>query len=367
MNGTNRLAVAAVVAVVGLTGSANGQFQVRYGFGLNYGGFPGVYPGWNTTIGFSLGGVGAPYHYRFSLNNYPTGSNVFSAFPGPGASSYGGVGVGSGYFAGEGSRIVDQQRAAIARAQRNAQWDRGVNATPDFDRWLNDQTKSRRTTDPNEVPKLNPALLNPPDQLILDGGVLNELAALVTDLEAKGKKAEPGLCAPDLMTKVMFDGGAAADAANLFRHTELTFPEPLRAAGYATLRTNMEKAYTPVAAAAAAGKRVSAADADRLLKEVASARQAAGDLVKDGCVGDAKSVCGFFNRLEAAAKFAKDPAATGVAGTKWAVLGATVADLVKHVNKHKLKFGKAADGDEAAYFSLHRGLLAYYAGLTQAK
>lgn len=370
------LIAAAVLAAVGVfasAGPAYGQFGFNYGFGVNYGGFrpfPLGYPGWNQSLSFTLGGVGAGYQYRFAVT-YPTGAVPFSGFGGFAGGSAGGVGYGSGYYAGEGSRVIDQQRSAIAREQRNAKWDSGVSgAVPDFDRWLNDQSKSRRSADPAgpaDPLKLNPALLNPPDHLILNGDVLNELAVLVTDLERKGRKAEPGLAAPDLMTKVVFDGGAAADAANLLRNTDLTFPEPLRAAAYADLRADLEKAYAPVAAAAAAGKRVAAADADKLLKEVVKSRGAAGDLVKDGCLGDARSVCGFFNRLEAAAKFVKGADAAGVAGARWAVVGAPVSDLVRHVNKYKLKFGPAAAGDEAAYFSLHRGLLAYYAGLSQAK
>jgi hypothetical protein len=41
--------------------------------------------------------------------------------------------------------------------------------------------------------------------------------------------------------------------------------------------------------------------------------------------------------------------------------------VVKHLGKYGMTFGPARTGDDAAYFSVHRGLLAYYAGLLQAK
>jgi hypothetical protein len=290
---------------------------------------------------------------------------------GPNWSAWSGVAglYGTGYAGGERTRVVDRQRSAIAEAQRNAQWDQSAaRAAPNLDRWLNDQAQPRDAKDPNAAPPpLNPALLNPTDEAVLNGDVLNELVALVTGLERKGKRAEPGLCAPELMTKVVYAGGPGAVAANQFRTPDLEFPAALTAAGYADLRDGLVKAYAPVAAAAHAGKRVAAADADRLLKEVARMREGADKLVTDGPVDEARAVSAFLTRLEAAVKYVKEPNATGVAGAKWSAVGATVDELVRHLNKHNLRIGAAADGDEAAYYSLHRGLLAYYAGLMQAK
>ena len=37
------------------------------------------------------------------------------------------------------------------------------------------------------------------------------------------------------------------------------------------------------------------------------------------------------------------------------------------MDKFKLSFGPASAGDEDVYYSLHRGLVGYYAALAQAK
>ena len=370
----NVAGLAVGVALLATAAPAPAQFgpsvMYNYQFGLapavSYNpwlpGLPLV-PGRYSYSGYTLTGTGLNGPYSVGYAYYHVGLYGGGGYGG----GYGGVGMGSGYFAGEGSRVLDQQRAAIAAAQRNAKWDTGVSSsTPEFDTWLKEQSNRRETRDPAAGAKVNPALLHPTDEAVLSGDVLNELAALVTDLEGKGKKADAGLCAPDLLARVVFSG-AGADAANQFRHTEITFPAPLRAMEFDDLRAGLQKAYTPLATTAYAGKKVSVADVDRLLKEIPKARDGCAAFVKAASVDDAQAVVQFFNKLEAATKYLKEPTATGVAGVKWVTLGATVAELVKHANKYKLRFGKAAAGEEAAYYSLHRGLLAYYAGLLQAK
>jgi len=66
-------------------------------------------------------------------------------------------------------------------------------------------------------------------------------------------------------------------------------------------------------------------------------------------------------------KYLKQADSAGVLGTKWNTVGVNVSDLVKHLHKYQVRFGRVSNGDDAAYGSLHRGLLAYYAALSQAK
>jgi hypothetical protein len=367
---TRILLAAALLVTVGMVtpNSAQAQIGFRIGYGVNLGPGPyslyGPYPGWYGSIGVTLGGVGSGYQYNYFAIR-PGGSSPFTGLPFLYTRS-GGTGIA--YPTNTGSRIMSEQRNAIAAAQRNAKWDRGMTApVPNLDQWLNEQVQPKEAKELKTPPLLDPSLIQPSDESILNGDVLNELRALIGDRERAGKKAEPGLCAPELILKIVFEGGSAAEAANQFRHTELSFPPALQVMAFADLRSGLEAAYAPVAAAASAGKRVVAADAERLMKEIAKARKASGDLVKEACVDDATSVCRFFNRLESATKFIAEPAAAGVAGVKWSSVGITVEELLKHMAKYHLKFGKVAEGDEAAYYSLHRGLLAYYAGLSQTK
>lgn len=372
-------AVFGVMVVLMVAGSAPAQFGPRVGFNYQFGIQPNAsynpfapflptVPGRFTFRGYTLSGVGATGPYSISYGYYRNAALTAPTYlPG-----YNGVDeyapISSGF--GGGGKVAAQQRTAIANAQRNAKWDKGAtDTTPEFDRWLKDAATRRESPDPKaeKGPAVDAALLDPPEEAILSGEALNQLAARIRELEKQGKKANAGLLAPELTTKIVFAGGAAADAANLCRDTTLRFPTALSGTTYAELRTDLEKAYTPVVKEAHAGKRTPAADVDKLLKAVDRAQQTTRQTVADAPFDEAAAMSEFFTELGSAAKYLKDDKSTGVAGAEWSVLGATVAEVVRHEAKYGLRFGPVKGGDEAAYFSLHRGLLAYYAALLQTK
>jgi hypothetical protein len=117
----------------------------------------------------------------------------------------------------------------------------------------------------------------------------------------------------------------------------------------------------------AAGKRPEAGAADRLTAAVKKAKDAVAPTTKNLPANDVKELNRYFASLDNLARVAKDAGATGVFPQRWASVGVTVAELVHHLDKLKLAFGPASAGDEEAYYSMHRGLVAYYAALAQAK
>jgi hypothetical protein len=370
-------AVLGVAAVLTAAGPADAQFGVnpRVGFTYQFGIQPNAsynpfapflptLPGRFTFRGYTLSGVGGTVSYGYYRSAAAVAPTYLFGYNG--VDEYAPL---SGGFGG-GGKVAAQQRTAIANAQRNAKWDKGAtDTTPDFDRWLKDAAARRETPDPKAAkgPAVDAALVDPPEEAILSGDALNQLAARVRELEKQGKKANAGLLAPELTTKIVFTGGAAADAANLYRDPTLRFPATFKSDTYAELRTDLEKAFAPVAREVHAGKRSPAADVDKLLKAVERGQQTTRQVVADATFGDACEVSEFFTGLESATKYLKDDKSVGVAGAEWSALGATVAEVVRHQAKYGLRFGPVKAGDEAAYFSLHRGLLAYYAGLLQAK
>jgi hypothetical protein len=368
------LAVFGLTVLLAATGSAQAQFGPRagftslFGFGPNVSynpflpGLPAV-PGRFTYTGYTLSGTGANGPYTLNLGFYRNGGLA-------GGGYYSGIELVPPIATGSSGRVTAQQRSALAQAQRNAAGEKGAtNDNPDFDRWLKEAANRREATDPKGArsPAIDAALIDPSPEAVLNGDALNQLAVRIRELEKQGKKATPGLLAPDLTAKVVFAGGKATAAANQFRQPALRFPAALRTNAYTDLRADLEKAYTVVAKEASAGKKVPAAEVDKLLKAVGKANDATRQLVADAPFADAAEVSEFFATLESAAKYLTDAASAGVAGTDWATEGATVAEVVRHQAKFGLKFGPARGDDEAAYYALHRGLLAYYAGLLQAK
>jgi len=282
--------------------------------------------------------------------------------------------IGGGTYGGFNSVTSGASNPGLARMQQDiGQAQRIVNqlganagkSGDNLDRWIDERTTPEPQANPMKAIDL--ALINPPEEEILSGKALNELAARIADLEKHGKKASAGLCPPDLMNKIVFAGGPAADTANALRNAAPSFPEVLVQPRFASLRTDLTEAYTPVASVVLTVKKVDAASADKLAAAVKKARDAAAPGLADASVADATSVANFFNQLEVAAKFVREPAAIGVVGPKWATVGSNVAELLQHLAKYQIRFGRVSSGDEATYFSLHRGLLAYYAALSQAK
>ena len=378
-NSLRGLLAVGVLALLG--GSASAQLP-RFGYSLPgytfaWGFSPSVsyspylnlprVPGFYQFQGYTLSGVGGLYGP--SSVNYGYYRNGSFGYGGGGYDPELAATFGSGYRSSY-SKVADYQRSAIDQAQRNAKWDTGATSTtPDFDRWLKDAAARRDATPAKEVKEvaIDPALVNPPDEAIVSGEVLNKIATRIRELEKQGKKATPGLLAPDLTTKIVFAGGAAADAANQFRDTELRFPAALKETGFTELRAELEKSYAAVVKDVQAGKKANQADVDRLLKAIRKAHESTRQLVADAPFGEACDMCDFFAKLESATKYLKDEKSVGAAGADWSAVGATVAEVVRHEAKYGLRFGPAKGGDEAAYFALHRGLLAYCVGLAQAK
>jgi hypothetical protein len=66
----------------------------------------------------------------------------------------------------------------------------------------------------------------------------------------------------------------------------------------------------------------------------------------------------FLNDLDAAVRVLQQPDACYYLTHKYAALGQTVPELIKHMDRYSLKFAPAMPGDEAAYVDLYRALAA---------
>ncbi len=311
---------------------------------------------------------------RYSYTNSPVPINngyydpgYYS--PGPSTSMGGGYGsYGPVYDTGP-NPLLDRQRSALRSAQANAKWNAPADtgARSNFDSWLSEQSSRREANNPAMPVALDIALINPNDEQLLSGLSLNELAARILALETKGKKAAPGLCPPELVEKIVFTGGPPADALNRMHAAKLDYPAILILPDFNMLVEAFDKAYAPILATLQTGKKVPVADIDRLLTVIEKAKPITDPMMKNATIRDAAALVAFYSSLESAAKYLKDVDSVGVLGAKWQSLGVNVSDLVKHMQKFRVHFGRAATGDETAYGSLHRGLLAYYAALSQVK
>jgi hypothetical protein len=214
---------------------------------------------------------------------------------------------------------------------------------------------------------VDPALVNPTDEQILSGKSLNALAEAIRKLEAKGARAEAPLLPADLLARVAFEGSPAADVLTAARNGKLEAPEVLNTARYADTRAELNRAAKAVIDPLAAGKRLPDGAADRLTAAVKRARDSLHTAVQQMRFADAGAVKSYLGRLDNLAKGAKDRNNAGVYMQKWSTVGATVSELVRHMDKYHLKFAAAPAGHAEAYQALQRGLGAYYVALAQAR
>lgn len=370
-----RILPLAVLGLVAFAGAAPAQYFPRFGPQMPSGVYVnspmgGFYFNTYQTYQYSFQGVvnGRPIsvEYQYAWSGYPRSNNYYVE-PAYYGTPYGAMSGGSGSFGGDTNNpLVERQRLAIARAQRANEWDNPVaGRKDDIDNWV--AAQNRAGDNPVAGPAIDPGLLDPPDEAILSGKALNELLALCLTKEKAGRKAESGLCPPDLLEKVAFDGGPAAAGVNLFRKPTLTYPAAVLVPETAKLRAAVDVEFAAVGLSLRTGKKPNLFAVDRLDVALVAARKALTARLKEAPFAQEKEVNVFLTQLELAAKFARDPNAPAALPASWNTAGATVAELIRLMDKFKLRFGAAATGGEPAYLSLHRGLLGYYVRLTPVK
>lgn len=314
------------------------------------------YNGMRMSFGMQSAWWGLPPGYPYPAYGYPAYGGYYNPYMGGGVGTYGSSSNSyANPFVREQLRVF--KNAPVPNQEKGENAAAGNGANPDL----------RNRPAGLVLSGLNRALIEPSDRDILSGKVLNELAVTIRGLESKGAKAESPLLPAELVSHVNYDGGPSANVIGLLRTGKPAFPAALMAPEYDAVRADLDKAMTPVLDPIAAGKRPEAAAVDRLSAATKKAKDATAAKQKAMAAGEASELNRFFTTLDSLAKVGKDSGTAGLFPQRWASVGATVAELVRHMDKYKLTFAPASPGDEDVYYSLHRGLVGYYAALAQAK
>jgi len=320
----------------------------RYSFvnpynGLTYSyGYSSFQTGWSPYGGYTPAYVPYPnYNYNYNYNS------------------------GGAYNSGSaGNPVIQQQLRLFAGAHNPVNAGGAADPKANQPAWA--APKAKQAANPNAAP-LDPALLTARDADVLSGKALNEIALVIRGLEAKGVKADSSLLPPELLTKLAYQGGPAAEVMTTASVGAVSFPWPLTRTDFAQIRTDLEPPANAVLDPLAAGKKVDAATADKLTVAVTKAKTAITPQLRGIPADDVANVNRFLDRLTAVAKAAKDPALSGAVVPKWGTVGATVGEVLKHLERFRVIYAPAPTGSEEAYFALYRGLVEYYAALAQGK
>jgi hypothetical protein len=203
---------------------------------------------------------------------------------------------------------------------------------------------------------------------VLSGEALNDLLREIVKAETKVGARASAYLPVALLDEVRFGGSDAADALNLARRADsLNFPVAFDDPAFKDLRVALDRDFTAVATALQAGKAPEAAKRTQFEATLQKVQTALVPVAKGLPREDAAAAQRFVNQMANLLKALKAGTGNGLIDPKWSSEGTSVADLVKHMNKHKLQFATAPEGNEESYATLHRNFGTYLFLLTQPK
>lgn len=356
---------------------------LNYGYGYNYNG-PSILPPLNSLPQLpplnllptlpSLNPYAQPprYNLQYTTNvtNPYTGATFASRsyYTGitPPAWSYPTYYPQSGaYMSGQTSgqsNLAYQMQQDLSRAQRAVASAGGSGA-------VGEKPVVAGVIEPVGAPGVGGKVLAPADRAkVLSGEALNDLLREIAKAETKVGARASAYLPVSLLDEVRFGGPDAADAVNLARRAgSLNFPVAFNDPALKDLRAALDRDFTAVAVALQAGKVPEAAKRTQFEATLKKVETALVPVVKALPRDDADAARRFMTQLSNAMKALKAGAGNGLIDPKWSSEGTAVADLVKHMTRHKLLFAAAPEGNEETYTTLHRNLGIYLFLLTQPK
>lgn len=222
--------------------------------------------------------------------------------------------------------------------------------------------------DENQPELLVRALNVTEEQEVASGELLNHILVAIVAATNKGAKGPSAFLPPHLLAEVRFAEGPTADAVNLLRLAgKLPFPPAFDDPKLKDVREALERDFAAAAVPLREGKSADPAKFVKLEQTLRKAQEAATPVIRDLPFEAATASRRFLNRFEKAVPVMKSAAGPALVNAAWGMEGTSVADLVKHMTKHKLLFAPVNEGGEGAYFALHRGLATYLFALNQPK
>jgi hypothetical protein len=220
-----------------------------------------------------------------------------------------------------------------------------------------------------ELEVLQKALAASSEAEVASGEPLNHILAAIQAREAKGAKPVPSAyLAPNLMSEVRFGGTPTGDALNLLRSAgQLQMPAAFDAAPLQGTKEALQRDFAAVDGPLLAGKPVDQAKVTKLGQTVKDAQQKLPAVTRELPPPEASDARRFVSQLESTVKVLKDTGSAGLVNPKWSTGGTSVADLVKHMTKYKLQFGRVDKGNEEVYLTFHRALAGYLFALDRAQ
>jgi hypothetical protein len=350
----------------------NPAYRYQFNLGVQV---PTVYG--SAFVGMTAPATRAPQ--LFTPNPYGGQTSSYSYSYGP-SWNPGGAAVTSGYLSGgsySSNAFVNAQRE-FEKAQREATYSATYRKSPEavrdaiYDQWAYEKlgvlglpSLKGGQEHPEELVR---ALAATDEREVASGVALNHVLVAIVAAEAKGGKGPSAFIPPQVLDDVRFSGPPAAEALNFLRQAgALPFPAAFADARLKPTRAALERDLAAVAGPLSKGKPVLQADLQKLDFTVKQAQEAVTPVLRNLPFEDATAARRFLNHFQTAVGAMKAADAPNLVNPAWPTDGASVAELVKQMTRHKLLFGAAAPGGEASYLAIHKGLAMYLFAITQKK
>jgi hypothetical protein len=307
---------------------------------------------YNRTIsGLALPGSAFSSLYARPYAGYQANPYGVGGYLGGGIGGFGGGGAAPG----NNPVVQEQIRMLKAAAVKNNARANDIEARKVIaDQWAYEQRSKVKVP----VTAAGAAFRDTPEEEVLSGRGLNDLAAAIRRIDVSGKPAP--LLTANLLGHVAYARGPAADVIGLAAAGKLDYPPSLAGRDWLALRTDLDKVASPVLEAAAAGKPVPSSAADALAAQVKRSREEAAPLMRSVSFADAETLSRFFTGVAQLARLGSDAGLKNAYVPDWGTVGASVKEFADHLGKYDLAVGHARPGDEEAYYALHRAMLEYF-------
>lgn len=250
------------------------------------------------------------------------------------------------------SRLVGQQVEQARIDTRRKQWEE----------WLYERAVKPKEEDEREayrMQQLRRSLGNPPEGEVWSGKALNDILDNIRKMQSPGVPAPYVPVSEDVIKRLNIQGSGAEGNFGLLKEGgQLTWPFALRSPAFDTERKKLNKLFADAYNQANAG--------EVEFETVNNIRTTLGNL-DENLRGQVKTLSSnhyiqsrrYINELTQAAKALEDPNISKYAQKKWVAQGNSVSDVLKPMFEQGLRFGPSVQGDQAAYFAMHKAMVDY--------
>jgi hypothetical protein len=297
---------------------------------------------------------------RTSYRNTPSG---FYGFPGAYVEAPGGAFLSGAadVISSQGQLVNDLENAKITREQRNQM--RIDTRRRTFDENMYERKHRPTVEDERERARqlrLRRARNDPPLNEIWSGKALNDLLDGIQKMLTQGIPGPNIPLDPEILSRINVTSGTTPEGSlGLLRDGgKLRWPLTLRMSSFTSDRKQLDE-LAPKALSEAQSGEVSAETLQAMITSVDNLFSELKKNVRKINANDYIRSKRFLNDLEQTVKVLQDPNVSKYASRKWSAQGNNVLDLVSNMTRQGLKFAPAVPGDQAAYTSLHRAMVAF--------